>query len=185
VTYELAHERPRGEIRLQERHQVSPWHNKRHGKYSYSRLRPDRLLEGIETGCGEHETADVGHVRQSQHSEGYASLAPVSDGERGEGLLEGRLGLSLRAVCRVHGEVGVIHGAKVTGVLRLVLLNVRLVDPVERVHEHLVQGWRNVSHERHQEEGHLENRVLEEVEAIHYSVVPVSVVQVYNECQEP
>lgn len=39
--------------------------------------------------------------------------------------------------------------AKCGRILVLVLLVVCVVDPGKRVHEHVVKGWRDISHERH------------------------------------
>ena len=86
-------------------------------------------------------------------------------------------------------HVGIVHGAELVGVLTLVLLNVRLVDPSERFHEpdiisnaslrlgkikssHVVQRRTDVSHETHEKEGQLQHRMLQELNTIHDFLVP-------------
>jgi hypothetical protein len=93
-----------------------------------------------------------------------------------------------------------VEGAEVMRVLGLVLLDVRLIDPQERVHEpgtsavhmqsiwqsiHLVQCRCDVAHHRHEEQGNLEDGVLEEVEAVDYAFVPCRMRHVDEECGDP
>lgn len=83
-------------------------------------------------------------------------------------------------MCRVHVQVWIIHGAEVARILGFVLLNIGLVDPAKRIHEHLVESWRDVSHKRHEEEGYLKNRVFKEVETIGHSIIPLSMIHIHD-----
>ena len=64
-------------------------------------------------------------------------------------------------------------------------LDVGLIDPAEGIHEHLIQRRGDVPHEGHQEEGNLEDRVLEKVQAINHRIVPLGVVHVHEEGENP
>lgn len=65
-----------------------------------------------------------------------------------------------------------VRGSQVVWVLALVFLVVCLVDPGERVHEHVVESGCDVAHERHEKERHLQDGVLDEVYAFDYVGVP-------------
>lgn len=84
----------------------------------------------------------------------------------------------------VHFQLRVVLGAQVGGVLALVLLVVCAVDPGEGVHEHVVEGWRDVAHEGHEEEGHLQDGVLDEVDAFDHFGVPGHLGEVCEEGEE-
>ena len=77
-----------------------------------------------------------------------------------------------------------VRGSQVVGVLALVLLVVCLVDPSERVHEHVVQSGRYVAHERHEEEGNLQDGVFDEVDAVNYIGVPCYLREICKEAEE-
>jgi len=78
----------------------------------------------------------------------------------------------------------VVRSSQVVGVLALVLLIVCLVDPSERVHEHVVESRRDVAHERHEKEGHLQDGVLDEVDAVNYIGVPCHLREICKEAEE-
>ena len=77
-----------------------------------------------------------------------------------------------------------VRGSQVAWVLALVFLIVCLVDPRERVHEHVVESGRDVAHERHEEEGHLQDGVLDEVYAFNHVGVPCDFRKVDEEAKE-
>lgn len=72
----------------------------------------------------------------------------------------------------VEAHVGVIWGSELGRVIVLVFLLVGGVDPAEGVHEHVVQGGGYVAHQGHEEEGDLEDVVLDEVQAADEVVIP-------------
>jgi hypothetical protein len=59
-----------------------------------------------------------------------------------------------------------------------------LVDPREGVHEHVVESGCDVAHERHEEEGHLQDRVLDEVDAFDDILVPCRLREIREEAEE-
>ena len=77
-----------------------------------------------------------------------------------------------------------VRGSQVVGVLALVLLVVCLVNPREGVHEHVVESGRDVAHECHEEERHLQDRVLDEVDAFDYILVPCRLREIREEPEE-
>ena len=77
-----------------------------------------------------------------------------------------------------------INGPQLIRVLAFVLLVVRLVDPCERVHEHVVESGRDVTHEGHQEEGYLQDGMLDEVYAFDHVGVPSDLREVHEEAKE-
>ena len=80
------------------------------------------------------------------------------------------------------GEVGRAQGIRVLGP---VLLVVGLVDPFEGIHEHVIEGGRDVAHEAHEEEGDLQHRVGDEVQAPDQLIVPGHGVEIEDEGEEP
>ena len=91
------------------------------------------------------------------------------------------------AVCPlggVHLQIGMVYGPQLVRILSFVLLVVCLVDPGERVHEHVVECGRNVAHEGHQEEGYLQDGVLDEVYAFNHVGVPCDFREVDEEAKE-
>lgn len=64
------------------------------------------------------------------------------------------------------------------------LLVVCLVDPREGVHEHVVEGGCDVTHERHEKERHLKDRMLNEVDAFDYILIPCRLREVREEPEE-
>lgn len=66
-----------------------------------------------------------------------------------------------------------------------VLGDVGLVDPVEGSHEEVVEGRGDVAHEAHEEEGELEDVVLDEAETADERVVPGYAVEGEEEGEGP
>ena len=62
--------------------------------------------------------------------------------------------------------------AKCGRILVLVLLVVCVVDPGKRVHEHVVKGWRDISHERHEEERNLQDITLDKIQLLGECRIP-------------
>lgn len=89
------------------------------------------------------------------------------------------------AVGLVEAQLGIVGRAQGIRVLGLVLLVVGLVDPAQRIHEHVIQRGRDVAHEAHEEEGHLQHRVRDEVQAPDQLIVPGDGVEIEDEGQEP
>lgn len=89
------------------------------------------------------------------------------------------------AVGLVEAQFGIVGCAQGIGVFRLVLLVVGLVDPFQGVHEHVVQRGGDVAHEAHEEEGDLQHRVGDEVQAPDQLIVPGHGVEVEDEGEEP
>jgi hypothetical protein len=196
ATYQLAHQSTRREVSLQKGHQIPPREKQRSGKYGSCGLRANRLAEGVETGRGQNKAADVGHIRQTQDCQRDGCFSALLGGIYHHGLLQ----WCLLLVCpwRMAGillEVLVVEGAEIVGIFSLVLLDVSLVYPEEGVHEpdgnvslvlgcwgigrvHSIQRGRNVAHHSHEEEWHLEDCMLEEVQPTHYALVPGGVVHV-------
>ena len=54
------------------------------------------------------------------------------------------------------------------------LLDVCLVYPLKRLHEHIVHCGAEVAKEGHEEEGEVEHAVLDEVETMEDLIIPVS-----------
>lgn len=174
-SHQFTHEGARRKVCLQERHQVSSWKHERANKYDSSRLRTYSLAEGVETGCRQNKPTNIRHVRQSQHSERYSSLPALFDSKESDRLFQGRLLLfwilSLGGARGVLLEVLMIEGAEVVGIFSLVFLDICLVHPAKGVHEpehistcrhvlaigyrHVIQGWCDVTHHGHKEEGYL------------------------------
>jgi hypothetical protein len=77
-----------------------------------------------------------------------------------------------------------IHGPQLIRVLAFVLLVICLVDPGERVHEHVVEGGRDVAHEGHQEERYLQDGMLDEVYAFDHVGVPCDLREIHEEAKE-
>jgi len=78
----------------------------------------------------------------------------------------------------------VVNSPQLIRVLAFVLLVVCLVDPGERVHEHVVEGGRNVAHEGHQEERYLQDGMLDEVYAFDHVGIPCDFREVDEEAEE-
>ena len=136
TTYQLAHERARGEVSLQKADEVPPWEKEGPGEDCSSWLSPNRSTKGVETGCRQDESAHIRHVGQTQHGQRDGCLPPLLCGVYHDGLLQRLLRfIYLGRVVGVLLEVLVVHGAEVVRVVGLVLLDVRLVYPAKRVHE--------------------------------------------------
>jgi hypothetical protein len=109
--------------------------------------------------------------------------------------------LYLGCVFGVLVKVLVVHGAQVMRVFALVLLDVSLIYPVQGIHKpsdisvekgaaqfdglHQVQSGGDIAHHRHEEEGHLKDRVLKELQAIHDALIPGGVVHVDDKREDP
>jgi len=93
-----------------------------------------------------------------------------------------------------------VESAEVVWVFGFVLLDICLVYPQEGIHEpatfsttyqnllqnlHPIQRRRHISHHGHEEEGHLENCVLEKVEAADHAVIPCRMVHIDEQRCEP
>jgi len=92
-----------------------------------------------------------------------------------------RLNLPVHAV---RPQVGIVHGSQVIRILVLVLLHVRLVDPLQAVHEHVIHRRAQVPHQTHEEEGDLQDGMLDEVDAIDDLFVPRRAAEVSEETGE-
>jgi hypothetical protein len=169
---------------LQEHNQVFLRKEDTTAEDDHSRLPADRLVEGVETGGRQHEPAYIWQHGKQVYSQTDSGLLsePHQEG------LKSLVGiLVLVAVCSlrgVHFQIGMVDGPQLIRVLSFVLLVVCLVDPCERVHEHVVECGRDVAHEGHQEEGYLQNRVLDEVYAFNHVGVPCDFGKVDEEAKE-
>lgn len=65
--------------------------------------------------------------------------------------------------------------AKCGWILVPVLLVVCVVDPCQRIHKHIVKGWRDISHERHEEERNLQDVALNKVQLVGECRIPSEV----------
>lgn len=84
----------------------------------------------------------------------------------------------------VLSQVWIVHVSEGIGPLVLVLLDIGLVDPAQRVHEHVIESRSNVSHERHEEEGRLKDMVGEQLECVDEAIVPRCLIKVEEESQD-
>ena len=162
----------------------------------------DGLVESVETGSRQDETTDIRQVGQCKDCQRNSSLPSLLCNKEYDCLLEGCLGrLVSGSVCGVLFEVLVVESAEVVGILGLVLLDIGVIDPTQRVHEpgvrvsttlclagaslHVVEGGGDVTHHGHQEEGHLKDRVLQEVQALNDTVIPGRVLHVDKKREGP
>jgi hypothetical protein len=169
---------------LQEHDQVFFWEEDATAKDDHSRLPSDRLVERVETGGRQHEPAHVWQHGKQVYSQTDSGL--LSEPHQ-EGLKSLVGVLVLIAVCSlrwVHLQIGMVYGPQLVRVLSFVLLVVCLVDPGERVHEHVVECGRDVAHESHQEEGYLQDGMLDEVYALNHVGVPCDFGEVDEEAKE-
>jgi len=60
-------------------------------------------------------------------------------------------------------------------------LHICHVDPVERVHEQIVQCRRDVPHQGHQEQGNLKDVFFEKVKAMNELIIPCDRVEAEEE----
>ena len=81
----------------------------------------------------------------------------------------------------IETQFGVVGRAQGIWVFRLVLLVVGLVDPFQGIHEHVIERGRDVTHQAHEEEGDLEHRVGDEVQAPDQLIVPGHGVEIEDE----
>lgn len=77
-----------------------------------------------------------------------------------------------------------IHGAQVSWVFGLVLADVRGIDPLQTVHEKIVKGRAHVPHQAHKEERHLQNGMLDEVNAFNNIIVPSHALEIGEQAEE-
>jgi hypothetical protein len=122
---------------LQEGDQISAREEQRHGEDSSCRWGADSLTEGVEAGRWKNETADIGHIRQAKNCQRDGSLPTLLRSIQYNGLLEWCLCFGSVDWCAVGVlvEILVVEGAEVVGVFGLVLLDIGLVNPEQRVHE--------------------------------------------------
>jgi hypothetical protein len=59
-----------------------------------------------------------------------------------------------------------IHRSELCWILGLMFLDVCLVNPTKGLHEHVVHGRTQITHEAHQEERNLQDGVLDELDAV-------------------
>lgn len=85
------------------------------------------------------------------------------------------------AVSLVEAQLGIVGRAQGVWIFRLVLLVVGLVDPFQGVHEHVIERGRDVAHQAHEEEGDLQHRVCDEVQAPDQLIVPGHGVEIEDE----
>lgn len=50
---------------------------------------------------------------------------------------------------------------------------------------HIVQSWRNISHQRHEKERYLEDMILDEIQSIDNRIIPRCTLEVEYEGEEP
>jgi hypothetical protein len=179
----FAHKTARAEIGLQKYDQVAPGKEDTSAKYDGGWPQPDGLVKGVETGGGQDETADIGHIREGKDGQGYCSLAGEADGKHGAGLGRTR-GVGTAVLDLVLSQIWIVHVSEGIGPLVLVLLDIGLVDPAQRVHEHVIESRGNVSHERHEEEGRLKDMVGEQLEGVDEAIVPRCLIKVEEESQD-
>jgi hypothetical protein len=183
-SYQFTHERAAGEVALQEHNQVPLRQEKSTAENHHSRLPANRLVESVETSRRQHKPA---HIRQ-QRKQVYAQRNSRFLAKPHEESLQRRVRVlvlvAVRPSSAVQFQVRVVLGSQVVGVLALVFLVVGLIDPGERVHEHVVEGGRDVAHEGHEEEGHLQDGVLDEVDAVDDVGVPCHLGEVDEEAEE-
>jgi len=181
----LAHQTPRSKVALQEDDQVPLGEEHARSKDDRRRAKPRGLVERPETGGREDEPADAGEIGSPKDDERDETFASEADEEHREGLGHAR-GLGTSILDGVVPEVGVVHGTQLAGVrLVLVLLDIGLVDPVQGVHEQVIQGRRQVAHQRHEEQRDLEDVRLNEAEATDDLVVPGDMVKGEKKGGEP
>ena len=77
-----------------------------------------------------------------------------------------------------------IHRPQVVRILALVLRHVRLVDPGEGVHKHVIHGRGEVAHERQEKEGNLEDMLFDVVDCFDEVFVPGEVGEEVEELEE-
>lgn len=182
--YQFPHQCATRKVTLQEHDQVLLREEDTTAKDDHSRLPSDRLVEGVEAGSWQHEPSHIWQQGKQINSQTDGGLLPKLHQER----LESRVGILIFvAVCSfgiVHFQVGMVDGPQLVRVLAFVFLVVCLVDPGERVHEHVVESGRDVPHEGHKEEGYLQDGMLDEVYAFDHVRVPCNLREVDEEAEE-
>jgi hypothetical protein len=182
--HQFALERASREVALQEHDQVSIWQEDATAEDHDSRLPTNRLIEGVETGCRQDESAHIRQQRKKVYSQRNSRFLSKSHQESLNRRVRILVLIAVGTLGGVQFQVWVVCGSEVVGVLALVLLVVCLVDPREGVHEHVVKGGCDVAHERHEEERYLQDRVLDEVDAFDYILVPCRLREIREEAEE-
>lgn len=167
----LAHQTAGREIGLQEDDQVLLGQNHAGTENYSSRSEADGLVEGVETGCRQHKSTHVRDVGQAEDGQGDSGFATKPVQEHANSLGSAR-GVGASILHLVLGEVRIVHISDLVRVVVLMLLDVRHVHPLQRVHEHVVKGRSHVAHQRHQEQRYLKNMIGEQVECVDNRVVP-------------
>ena len=145
VIYQFSHQTPRRKIARQEFDQISPGQEDAAAEDDRGRDGPDGVIEGVETGGGEHEPADHGQIGEGEDGEGDARSLAGPHEEGGDGL-HGLFVLARVTVGLVKTQLGVVGRAQGVGIFGLVLLVVGLVDPFEGIHEHVIERGGDVAH---------------------------------------
>lgn len=153
------------------------------------RLQANLLVEGVETRSRKDKATNVRQTREQIDGQRNGGLATISREELDGGLLGSiRRGLLSRSrgrtVMGVLAHVWVVHGPELVGVFAFVLLDIGLVDPAKGFHEHVVERRADVSHEAHEEEGNLQDRVFDKVQAVNDFIVPSRALEVCEQANE-
>jgi hypothetical protein len=183
-SYQFTHERAARKVALQEHNQVPLRQEKSAAENHHSRLPANRLVESVETSRRQHEPAHIRQQRKQVYDQRNSRFLAKPHEERLQRRVRILVLVAVRAPSTVQFQVRVVLGSQVVGVLALVFLVVGLVDPGERVHEHVVEGRGDVAHEGHEEEGHLQDGVLDEVDAVDDVGVPCYLGEVDEEAEE-
>lgn len=180
------HQAAAREVRLQEMHHVVLRQQEARREDDARGDGAHGFVEGVERRGGQDEAANHGHEGEAVHAQRNRRALGVFGREEQHAVQQGAFLLLLPLpVRRVHAQRGVIHGAQRGRVIGLVFLHVRAVDPLEGVHEQIIQRRRDGAHDQHEEERHLQHRARDEVEAVDQVVVPGLVVQVDEDAQDP
>lgn len=170
--YQFAHQSAAGEVALEEHDEVSFGQENSTAENHDSWLPSNRFIESVETGRGKDESSNIRQQRKhvnSQTDAGFLAKPREESLHRHEWVF---VLIAVRAFGVVLLQCRVVHCSQLFGVLAGVFLVVGLVDPGKGVHEHVVKRGGDVAHQGHEEEGHLEDGVLDEVDAFDYVGVP-------------
>lgn len=183
-SHQFAHQSTTREVALQEHDQVFFREENATAEDDHSRLPPNRLVEGVETGGRQHEPAHVWQHGEQVYSQTDSGLLPESHQKRLNSLVGILVLIAVCSLCGVHFQIGMVYGPQLIRVLAFVLLVVCLVDPGERVHKHVVESGRDIAHEGHQEEGYLQDGMLDEVYAFDHVGIPCDLRKIDEEAEE-
>lgn len=168
---QLAHQTSGTKVGLQEDDQVPPWEEEASAKYDGCRAESHSLIESVETGGREDETANIRYIRQGEDGHGNSGFAGEADSKHGTGL-GSTSGMRAAVSELVLLQIGIIHIPQGVGSFVLVLFYICLVDPAQRVHEHVIEGRGDVTHQCHEKQRCLQNMVGQQLEEIDYALVP-------------